>query len=93
MFRRYWRQILCFALAVACDAGMDHFLFSVPYDSGFWSLHTSGWRFDAWHTLKIIKWTFIAVGMAPTWDFLAIAGALNYIIHEFVYKLLKKHDS
>jgi hypothetical protein len=90
LLKKYWRQSLFFSLAVVCDAGMDYFNFQVPYDSGFWSLTTDGWRFDAWHTLKVTKWTFIVIGMAPTWDFIAVAGALNYIIHEYVYKILKR---
>ena len=90
LFKKYWRQILCFALAVVCDTAMDYFNFQVPHDSGFWSLHTEGWKFDVWHSLKFIKFTLIAIGMVPTWDFIAIAGSLNYIIHEYLYKILKR---
>ena len=91
LLKKYWWQILFFSLAVCCDAGMDYFNFQVPYDSGFWSLHTSGWRIDAWHGLKVLKWAFIAIGMVPTWDWLILAGLLNSFWHGLVYhRILKK---
>jgi len=97
LIKRYWFQIIFFSLAVACDAGMDYFNFVVPHDSGFWSLHTEGLRFDAWHSLKVLKWTFIAIGMVPTFDWIIVAGALNSFLHGFIYhrilKNLKRNNS
>ena len=80
-----------FCLAVSCDAGMDYINFQIPYDSGFWSLHTSGPRFDAWHILKVLKWTFIAFGMVRTTGTVFVLGLLNYFLHDLIYhKILKK---
>jgi len=91
LIKKYWWQILFFSLAVIADAGMDYVNFQLPKDSGFWSLHTHGWRIDAWHSLKVVKWTFIAVGMVRSADWLVIAGVLNYMLHEIVYhKILKR---
>lgn len=89
--RRYWIQVLFFSLAIICDACMDYINFQIPYDSGFWSLHTGGLRFDVWHILKVIKWTFVAFGMIPKLNWLILAGALNLFWHELIYhKILKR---
>lgn len=90
-----WFKILMFGLAVFFDAVMDYFNFQVAYDSGFWSLHTEGSKFDAWHTAKVLKWTcvvFAVIGkdnikLSTVW----IYGSINYIVHEVVYhKILKR---
>lgn len=90
ILKRYWPQFLFFSLAVACEGAMDYFNFQVPHDSGFWSLHTEGCRVDAWHSLKILKWTFIALGMVPRFKALLLFALINYAVHEFVYKTLKR---
>ena len=79
-----------FALAVVCDAAMDYYAFQVVHDSGYFSLHTDGWRIDIWHNLKIVKFGFIAFGMIPKPDMLILFGLINYTVHEFVYKALKR---
>ena len=83
-----------FALAVACDGTMDYFNFQVPYDSGFWSLHTAD-IIDAWHITKLFKWTFIVMAIVGReglkWSILLVYAVLNYVIHETIYhKILKK---
>ena len=95
--KQNWWKLLLFSLAVACDAGMDHYNFHVPHDQGFWSLTTEGWRFDIWHVLKVIKWTFIAIGMSGRWFFkypvLITYAVLNYFIHELLFhKILRRSE-
>ena len=98
--KRNWFKILMFALAVALDALMDHFNFHVAHDSGWFSLHTKGYRGfggDVWHTLKILMWTAVFLGMAgkPSLKssylkFLGLCAALNFIIHESILHGRKK---
>jgi hypothetical protein len=100
MIKANWFKILMFALAVALDALMDHFNFHVAHDSGWFSLHTEGYRGfggDVWHTLKILKWTAIVFGMAGKISvkysylyFYGLCAALNYFIHESILHGRKK---
>jgi len=93
--KKYWLTLLFFALAVACDAGMDYFNFQVEYNSGWWSL-TDGTN-DVWHWLKKLKWLFIVLAIlrkegitgASKLVWLVIYGTINLIIHETLYKILK----
>jgi len=91
-----WWVVLMFACAVGMDAVMDYFMFQVPHDSGFWSLHTSGWRIDAWHMSKIVKFAFVALGMWGRknihWFLVVSFAAINYMVHEFIYKKVLKND-
>jgi hypothetical protein len=75
---------------------MDHYNFHMPHDSGWWSLHTEGSRFDVWHTLKIFKWAFVFLAIAGKDAFIYSVvltyAILNYFIHEILFhKILRRN--
>ena len=95
-----WWRLLFFTLWVAVDAFMDHLNFHVPHDSGWWSLHTEGYRgpgSDAWHTFKLLGIFFVVLGMvgksAMKHYVLLFFAILNYFTHEILlHKIFKKKD-
>jgi len=92
-FKQNWWRLLFFTLAVATNGAMDHLNFHVPHDSGWWSLHTEGYRGfggDAWHSLKWIMWTFVLIGMSGK-DALKYYVLLSYaILNSFAHGLVFK---
>jgi hypothetical protein len=97
IIRDYWWQILCFGLGVIAYAYQQALSFYYPYDNGFWSLHTHGSRFDAWHISGVVMLFFMVLGMIPRHKqlrirlaALAVFGLANYILHEyFLHKVFK----
>ena len=92
-FKNNWWKLLFFTLFVACTAYMDHLNFHVKHDSGWWSLHTVGYRGiggDAWHTIKYLAIRFVILGMsgkdALKYYVILSYAILNYITHTFVFR-------
>ena len=85
-----WWVLLFFTLAVIADALMDHILFDLPWDNGFWSLHTEASKIDAWHMTKLLKWLFIVFAIVGKdrlkYHILWVFAAINVLFHELVLK-------
>lgn len=87
---QYWLPIICIIIASISDGVMDHINFRYPYDSGFWSIHTTD-TLDAWHTIKKIKWAAIIIGMVRVGGVMVVLSVLNLIFHELVlHKILRR---
>jgi hypothetical protein len=92
-FKQNWWKLLCFTAFVACLSTMDHLNFHVPHDSGWWSLHTEGYRGfggDGWHTLKYFAIGFVILGMTGKDSlkyYVALSFAiLNLITHKIFFR-------
>jgi len=77
-------------------AVMDFINFQFPKDSGFFSLHTKGSRFDAWHLSKRIAIFCFALAAIGDGQLLYLINnpfiqiALLAIVCQWVYHLLKR---
>lgn len=72
-----WRHLV-FAIIILSMTFTEHLLFHVPYNSGWWSLHTNfnGIFSDAWHFFKNLTILYII-----------IYGYINKMLNEYAESL------
>jgi len=91
-------NIYLFSGIVILWAFMDFICFQRPYNSGYFSLHTYGLRFDAWHHSKILILfliTYSMIGYENLLDYvwfalIALVGQLFF--YNFLFKKLFRGD-
>ena len=97
-------DIYLFGAIVFLLAVMDFFAFQMPYDKGFWSLHTKGSKYDIWHSCKRVILFLVAFSMLGSeyilemfYGFIEISmnpyvlfAVLAYGIQRFFYNFLFK---
>ena len=93
-------DIYLFGAIVFLLAVMDFFAFQMPYDKGFWSLHTKGSKYDIWHSCKrvilflvafiiIREGALIDIFVNPYVWLAAIAYSFQRFFYNFLFKKFK----